>query len=143
MAYATQTQIQLAAGGAARLVQAADWDNDGALDTDVLAQAQNAADGWIDSYARLRFATPIAAPSTTLVRIAAEEAVYWLRKQRGMVTDDDRKDHEERERWCKDLAAGRVRPDEPLPAESTAVQSAWVDRPETEPVSREGTKGFW
>lgn len=142
MPYATQTQIQLAAGGAERLVQLADWDNDGVVDAAVIAEAQNAADGWIDSYARSRFATPIASPSSTLVRVAAEEAVYWLRKQRGLITDDHRSDHEERERWCKDLAAGRVRPDEPLPAQSTAVRSAWVSNDDNE-ISREKLKGAW
>ncbi len=143
MPYATQAQIQIAAGGADKLVQLADWDHDGVVDADVLAQAQAAADGWIDGYARSRFATPIAVPSSTLIRVAAEEAVYWMRKQRSMLSEDDRKDHEERERWCKDLSAGRVRPDEPLPAQSTAVQSAWVDRPDEQPVSRERLQGFW
>lgn len=142
MPYATQTQIQLAAGGASRLVELADWDGDGVADADVIAQAQSAADGWIDGYARVRFATPISAPSSSLIRVAAEEAVYWLRKQRNMITDDYRLDHEERERWCKDMASGKVRPDEPLPTKSTAVRSAYVSGDER-PVSREKLRGFW
>ena len=142
MAYASQSHIEMAAGGPERLVELADWNNDGVADTGVITEAQRSADGWIDSYARARFATPIATPSDTLIRVAAEEAIYWIRKQRGMASDDHRKDHAEREQWCKDLAAGKVRPDEPLPTRSTAIRSQYVSH-ETRTVSRERTKGFW
>jgi phage gp36-like protein len=140
MPYASQAKIELAAGGAVRLRDLADWDGDQAVDAAVIAEAQAAADGWIDSYLRMRFATPIAAPSTTLVRIAAEEAVYWMLERRGMAGPQDVESRKRREAWLRDCASGAVRPDEPLPAQSTAVQSAWVDDP-GRAVSRDGLKG--
>jgi phage gp36-like protein len=140
MPYATQDQIQLAAGGAARLVELADWNRDGAIDADVIAMAQSAADGWIDSYLRARFATPIATPSDTLVRLAADEAVYVFRQRVGMLSQSDADDRKSRETWLRDCARGVVRPDEPLPEKSTAVKSAWVDDPGRS-ISREGLKG--
>ncbi len=138
--YASQTQIQLAAGGAVKLVELADWDDDGAADGDVIAMVQAAADGWIDSYLRARFATPVATPSDTLVRVAAEESVYVLRLRRQMVTELDTEARKQRETWLRDCAKGLVRPDEPLPAASTAVKSAWVEDP-GRAVSRDGLKG--
>ncbi len=92
MAYASQTHIELAVGGATRLRELADWDDDGEVDAGVIAEAQAAADGYIDSYARTRYATPIETPSATLIRVAAEEAVYWMRSKRGVVGEEHRKE---------------------------------------------------
>lgn len=142
MPYATQAQLELAAGGAARLTSLTDWNQDGSGDAAVIAEALAVADGLIDGYARSRYATPIANPSDTLRRVAAQEAVYWLRSSRGMASDADRADHEERLEWMRDLATGKVRPDEPLPASSTAVKSAWVSADSDRAVTRDNLKGF-
>lgn len=142
MAYASQTDIEMAAGGADKLVQLADWDGDGDVDATVIAAAQAYADGLIDSYARRRYATPIASPTSTLVAKAAEECIYWMRERRSIRSEDDRVSHDERIAWLRDLSNGLVRPDEPLPTKSTAVRSAIVDR-STQDVSRDGLKGAW
>lgn len=132
MPYATQAQIALAIGGTARLVELADFDGDGAVDADAIARAQDAADGFIDPFLRVRYATPIATPSSSLVRLAADQAVYEMKKWRGMLTELDLKDLERRERELQDYAKGLRRPDEPLPAKSTATRSGWVDRNDSE-----------
>lgn len=131
----------MAAGGADRLLSLADWDGDGAIDADVITEAQKRADGWIDGYLRLRFETPIATPSDTLKRLAADEAVYWMRSSRGMVGEPEMKKREERERELELMRDGKLRPDEPLPKPSTAVKSALVALGGD--VTREGTKGMW
>jgi phage gp36-like protein len=141
MAYASQADIQNAIGGPERLVELADWDNDGAVDPDVIARGQAAADGWIDGYLRLRYATPIAAPTATLVLLAADEAIYQIRKSRGMLGPEDHKQRETREREMEAYRRGELRPDDPLPAPSTAVRAKVV--PACGAVTRDGTKGMW
>jgi phage gp36-like protein len=140
MPYATQAQIQAAAGGAVKLVELADWDGDGVVDAAAIAFAQEAADGWIDSFAAGRYAVPIATPTNTLVQFAAEEAVHRLRLSRKVVDQDDKDQRELRVEWLKLLQAGKVRPSDPAPAKGTAVRSQVVvnDRE----VSREKLKGY-
>lgn len=142
MAYATTTQIQIAAGGAARYVQLFDWDADGVADATVVAQIQAEVDAWIDSYAGRRFAVPISSPTQALTLAAAEEVVYRALVKRGMAGPDHVQLHEVRRAWLKDLADGRVVPSDPPPARASTVTTAWVER-DTDDVSREGLKGFW
>jgi len=140
MPYATQTQIQMAAGGPERLVDLFDWNNDGAADADVIAESQARADGYIDQYLRLRYSTPIASPSDTLIRIAADECVDWARARRGMsITQDDLERRKDRQHQLEAMRDGKLRPDEPLPAKSTAMVATTVDN--CSPTSREGLKG--
>lgn len=141
MSYVTQAEIALAAGGDANLLSVADWDGDGVVDANVIAEAQKRSDAWIDGYLRVRFETPIAAPSDDIKRIAADEAVYWMRKARNMIGPDHAAARTEREREMSDYRDGKRRPDEPLPKKSTAVKTAIVDI--TGDVTREGLKGMW
>lgn len=147
MAYATQDQIRLAAGGSSpagpsdRFVELADWNGDGAVDADVIAEAQLRADGWIDGYLRLRYATPIATPSDTLIRIAADECVYWMRSKKQQLSQEDMEERKNREHQLEAMAAGKIRPDEPLPLKSSAVTSTVVDLGGC--ITREGLKGMW
>lgn len=142
MAYATTTQIQIAAGGADRYVQLFDWDADGVADAAVLTQIGAEVDAWIDSYAGRRFAVPIASPTQALTLAAAEEVVYRALVKRGMAGPDQVQLHEQRRAWLKDLAEGRVVPSDPQPAKATSVRSTWVER-DSDDVSREGLKGLW
>ena len=141
MPYASATELSMAAGGAERFRDLTDWDGDGVADESVVAEALARADGLIDSYLRLRYATPIAGASDTLKRLSADEAVYWLRKSRGMVSDQDAEQHKERLTLLSQMREGKLRPDEPLPTKSTAVRGAWVNS--ASDVSRDGTKGMW
>lgn len=142
MAYATQTQMEVAAGGAARLVELADWDNDGTADAAVISQCQAEVDSMIDSYAATRYAVPIEDPSLALQSIAAGAYVYWLRQKRSLVSEEHKLEHDERTAWLVRLSKGQVLPSDPTPTKSSAVKSAWVDRG-TDDVSRDGTEGFW
>jgi phage gp36-like protein len=141
MAYATQAQMQLAAGGEERFLALTDWDGDGAIDAPVVAEAQKRADGWIDGYLRLRYATPLTTPSETIIRLAADEAVYWLRKSRTMVGPEDATARKEREVEMEMMRDGKLRPDEPSPVKSTAVKSVIVEN--TSAMSRCNLKGIW
>ncbi len=140
MPYATQAQIQAAAGGLEKLVQLADWNKDGAVDAEAIAFAQDAADGWINSFAAVRYAVPIENPTSTLVQFAAAEAVYQLRLSRKALDQHDEEERARRLEWMKLLSAGKVRPSDPAPAKSDAVRSQVVvnDRD----VSREKLKGY-
>lgn len=143
MAYATQDMIQMAAGGAERLVQLADWDGDGAIDADVIAAAQAAADGWIDSYLRTHYATPIASPTETLRRMSAAECVYWMRCSRGMqLGDHDVEGRKLRTDQLLLMQQRKLLPDDPPPVASTVAKRAvFVDSDRD--VSRENLKGTW
>lgn len=140
MAYIDTDDLELAAGGAARLIEIADIDGDGVADPEVLAGAITAADGWIDGYLRVRFATPIAAPTATVKAQIADEAIHWIYKRRRMVTEQDVLDKTARDLWARAIADGKLRPDEPNPAPSTAIRSAF--RTSSRAVSRETLKGF-
>lgn len=145
MTYATQAQIELAAGGHATFVSLTARDNGVDIDPALVAEAQARADGWIDGYLRLRYATPIANPSDTLIRIAADEAVYWLRSTTpggAMLSPHDIDRRKERERELEAMRKGELRPDEPAPARSTAVKSAIITNDALD-VSRETLKGIW
>lgn len=142
MTYAQQNDIQMAAGGAVALVGLADWNGDGVADVDVIAQAQAAADGMIDGHLRLKLtATDLAAlrtaPTPTIVELAAAEAVYWMKKSRGMVSPEDIDLRKERERQLDLIRAGQFRPaDSPSAQRATFIENCHH-------VSRKGTKGMW
>lgn len=142
MAYSTQSDLEDAAGGAARFNELADFDNDGAPDVAMIARAQAAADGFLDQHlrsgthtsddlARLRLT-----PTTTIRRIAADEAIFRMREQRRQVTEDDRKAQELRGAELKALQAGRNRADD-----TRAPRAAVVTNDGD--VSRETLKGQW
>src|SRR5688572_8018645 len=129
MSYATDAEIQHAAGGATRLTELADWNGDGIADIAEIAEAAKKADGWIDGFLRIRFATPIANPSATLKQIAADETVYRLKTAKSTMglTQADIDSRTDRMRQLELMGKGVIRPDEPLPAQSTAVKSAIVE----------------
>ncbi|MGE0547611.1 MAG: phage protein Gp36 family protein [Kofleriaceae bacterium] len=142
MPYATQAEIQLAAGGADQLRQLSDFAGNGTINADVIARAQAAADGVIDSYLRLRVGVEDleelrANPTTTISELAAAEAVYWMKKSRGMVSELDLNLRKEREVRLKGLKAGELRQsDTPKAQRATFVENHGD-------VTRKGTKGMW
>lgn len=130
MAYCTQTDVQNAAGGAERLRALVDWDGDTAVDAEPIAQAIADADAWINSYVARKRAVPLS-PAPDIVRLtSAREAVYLLKQARGMaVTEDDKTNHEERERWLEGVAAGKISLGvDPSPAPSTANAAEYGER---------------
>jgi phage gp36-like protein len=147
MAYATLAQIKDAAGGETPFVELFDYDGDGAVageDLTRVERLQTAVERWMDSYLGTRFGVPLADPSGAFGELAAAEIVFKARADKpGLgATEDQRKEHDDRVKWVRDLAAGRATPADPPPARATSVRAAWVSR-DTDPVSREGLKGAW
>ena len=144
MPYASLEELTYAAGGTDRLTQLTDWDDDGVPDDAAIAQALAQADAFLDQYLSLRYAVPIANPSPVLRGYAAEQAIYWLRQARGMVGEEENRQLENRQSQLEMMRDGRIRPDEPTPASSTAVVATFVERnPDVAAVSRSNLKGMW
>ena len=109
MAYASQSDIETAAGGAVRLVELADWDADGVADATAIAAVQAATDGWIDSYAAVRYAVPVASPTDTLIQVAAEVRLSAATAARHGLGGDEQRHR--REAWLVHLSrASSARP---------------------------------
>ena len=144
MPYASLTELQHAAGGQDRLIQLADWNGDGSVDSDAVDNALLQADAFIDQYLSLRYATPIQNPSPVLRGIAAEQAIYWLKQERGGVSPEENLQLENRQRQLELMRDGRLRPEDPNPSKSSAVVAAFIERdPDAIEVSRASLKGIW
>jgi phage gp36-like protein len=144
VAYASIDELTHAAGGTERLTHLADWDGTGTVDGTVLDQALAQADAFLDQYLSLRYSVPISNPSPVLRGIAAEQAVYWLRQARDMVGEEENRQLENRQRQLELMRDGKLRPEDPTPAPSTAVVSAWVERsPDAGAITRHTLKGQW
>jgi phage gp36-like protein len=142
MSYATDAEIELAAGGEDRLVALADWDGDQVVDAEVIARAKAAADGLIDGYLRLKLgpddlARVRATPTPTLSSIAAAEAVYWMKSSRNMAGPDDVEQRKERERQLKLMNAGSFRVDDAPKAQ----RAAFIENDGE--VTKKNTRGMW
>lgn len=142
MPYATQALLVLHCGGQATFDQLYDFNGDGVADADAIARALSAADGWIDQYLRLRYATPIAVPSETLKGISADEAIYQVKKWKPTlgVTEQDVAERTQRMHELEAMRDGKNRPDEPAPVQSSAVRAEFVAN--SSAVSRDSLKGL-
>jgi hypothetical protein len=141
MAYTTQQDLEHAAGGAAKLNELADPNNDGSIDLDYLERAQKAADGWIDSHLRkfspADLAALRAAPTDTIKRLAAEETIYVLRDWGPLGTTDQ--ELKKREMRADELKM--IRADDMRAADTKTARASFIDNDGD--VSRDGTKGMW
>ena len=144
MAYSTLADVQIAVGGAARLVALADFDKDGVADAGVVDAAIAEADGEINSYAKAHFAIPIVPTPNNFAKRSARMAARYLRRDRGMLTTQDVEDEKADREWLRDLAGGKVHPDvTPTPTQSSLVVDKAAPRDSSKNVSREKTKGYW
>src|SRR5690348_11284895 len=138
MAYTTQTDLEDAAGGPARLVELCDDDGDGVADAAKLVRAQAAADGFVDQHLRKFSAADLTrlrtTPTSTVKRLAADETIFRLREQKRQITDDDRLSQELRGKELQALRADQQRADDQKTARATFVEN-------DSDVSREGLKG--
>lgn len=144
--YATQSDLEPAAGGAAKLVQLSDHDGDGAVDSAVIAKAINDSSRWIDSYLARRYAVPLEEPSDIITRITAEEAVYILKDQRDAVDDRAQARHDQNIEWLDGVSTGRINPGvDPGPPKSAAVAAVAASRDSNDPaaVTRNSLRGLW
>lgn len=145
MTYATQMQIQIAAGGSARLIQLTDQEGTGSINTAVLAQAQADAEGWMHECIRLRHAVPVVNLSpegaATMARLSAAETVYRLIEMTRVIGQSDVDGRASRKLELEAIRDGKIRIDDPVPAKSSAVQANIVTR--EGPVTRRGMRGLW
>lgn len=141
MTYSSQTDVQIAAGGAANLLSLTDQDGAGVLNLTVLAKFQAKADSTINGYLRLKYSTPLASPTEEIRDCAAALTAYYLREAKQQLTPHEIDAHKARILWLEAVRDGKVRIDEPSPVKSTAVRSAIV--PLGGSVTRETLKGQW
>lgn len=153
MAYCAQSDVQQAAGGAKRLKQLTDWDNNAAEDPQVIIDAIAAADALIDSFASKRFSVPFNPVPPIVKLVSAELAMLTLARNRTGFDDRMQKRWDElagtekgREGWLFQLATGVVTPGgDPLPAKHStmAPDSVELTLPADRDISRDKTGGFW
>ncbi len=144
--YAAQADLERVAGGAAKLIQLADHDGDGSLDSAVVTAAINDASRWVDSYLARRFAVPLDTPSDIITRIVAEEAIYILKDQRDAIDDRAQRRHDQNIEWLDGVSLGRINPGvDPAPAKSEAVAATTGARDSDDPdqITRNSLKGLW
>lgn len=153
MAYSVQEDVEDDAGGADRLRQLADWDNDGIADAARVTAAIAKADALIDSYASKRFHVPFAPVPEIIKQHSATLAKLLLARRRGQMTQDEQDEwesiagtDENKPGWLLQLANGTVTPGgDPLPLRhgSMSVDSVDTALPDDRDASREKLAGFW
>jgi len=143
LAYCSRADVRRVAGGEDKLIALSDLDADGVVDDDVVVDAIDAAEAWINSYVAKKRAVPLLPVPEIVKRVCAEEAAYRLRLGRESLTDDDRTRHEERRDWLEGVAAGRITlgVEPPMPKASTVVPAVG-SREGDDVISRESLSGF-
>lgn len=145
MAYSTEAEVQVAAGGEARLVQLTDWDETDAVDSARVLNAIEAADAKINSYVGRRLSTPLSVVPNSIKWLSAQLAVLQLKRWRRMFSDDDELEMQEHTNTLVALANGPQIADEtqtPL-TKSERLANAASDRESTKDVTHAKLKGFW
>ena len=135
MPYSTQADVQNALGGAKRLVEAFDWDEDDVPDATAIADCIAEADSLIDSFAGKRYTVPFATPTEIITKTSARLAVLIGARRRGMLTMDQQTQWDQlagtetgKEGWLYRLATGVVTPGvEPQPPASPTMQTDFAD----------------
>ena len=144
MAYCTQSDVQIAAGGPDRLLQLADPSGSGVIDAAYVTRAIEQAAGWIDGFAQKLYDVPVNPVPPALRDVNADEAVFLLKSRRDMVNELDVKLHDARKELLEQFRDGHntlgvtVRP-----TKSALVVDRQTERPSDKAVSREATKGYW
>lgn len=145
MPYSTQSDVQIAAGGATNLAQLSDLENAAAIDASVVAAAIRTADGVINSYVGHRYAVPLAVVPDTIRDLSAAWAVRVLRKNRyngAPLTDDQEAEKIDRE-WLVGVADGTISLGlEPTPEKASMVIDKAAPRDSALETSRDRLRGF-
>lgn len=144
MAYSTIADVQQAAGGAKRLLQLSDFDGKNAVDNAIVERAIARADALINVYVHKRYGVDLEAPvPQVVVDLSAEEAVFALKKDRGMLTAEDIELHKERLERLEAIARGQITLGvSPQPAKSELVVDKAIAPTSDIPIRREAFKGF-
>jgi phage gp36-like protein len=148
VAYSAQTDVQNAVGGVKKLLQIADWNNDGNI-VAAVADAIAEADALIDSYASKRFHVPFSPIPEIIKRMSAKLAALILVRRRTQMTEDEITQWEGiagKEGWLYQLATGVVTPGgDPLPIAHSTMGADDVEDslPDDRDASRDNLAGFW
>ena len=105
MSYATQADLE-ARFGASEVLQLADRDGNGAIDTGVLDMTLADTDAEIDAYLVGRYSLPLATVPSNLVRIACDIARYRLWKD--MASEEVRQRYADAVRYLEKVASGAL-----------------------------------
>lgn len=145
--------MQNAAGGAKRFLRLTDWNNDNAIDAQVITDAIAEADGRIDEAAAKRFAVPFNPVPETIKRKSAELALLITIRRRVGFDEPHQKWWDEltgmkkgEEGWLWQLAHGGITPGtDPMPAKHStmAVDSVETTLPSERTDARDKYGGFW
>lgn len=152
MAYSTQADIQMAVGGAKRLLELADWDRDGVTDAAVIADVIAEADALIDSFAAKKFTVPFNPVPQMIRRCSADLAPLMCIRRRNLLSAEQQtrwdqwaSTDDKNPGWLLLLSRGVVTPGtDPSPVQSSMV----VDQVETalptdRDTSRDKLSGYW
>lgn len=143
MAYCTQADLERRVGGAAKLVQLADHDGNGAIDAGLVDAAIAEADGEVNRFMNKRFAVPLNPVPPEVVALSAKIAARVLRRWRGMLTADDASDEKNDLAALASIAKGETILSILPAAKSPIAIDQAGERDSTKNVSREKLKGFW
>lgn len=143
--YATQSNLEDACGGAARLVQLTDWDGDRIADAARITAAIEAASAEVSSYLSKQRYVPLAQPyPQTVIDVTARIARYRIAASRGMATQQDRDDFESDTKWLVGISDGSIKLDvDPQPTKASDRLDGYSDRPASKDISRRKLGGFW
>lgn len=134
MAYASQDDIEDACAGEARLLQIADWDQNGTVAARAISHGQDYADMLIDGHAGVRFKELLDVGGTVtkqIRKLAAAEAVYQIRVAIGQNSESDDKLAAARLLTYQDIRDGKFDPspiDEAMPDASPDDVSEYIER---------------
>ena len=132
--YATVAETQTAMGSA-KLIEIADFDGNGSLDTAsvnaALTEASALADTYLGSY------LPITVIPAVLKRHVINIGIYLLRVSRDFTTEDSRRAYEDALAWLKDIAKGLASIPELDSGGSPTGESSTAGRPLYSGDSRE------
>jgi len=144
VAYATQADLQSACGGLERLTQLTDWDKDRIPDAAEIVIQIEKASAWMNSYFAKQRYVPMAAPyPPVVVDVCARVTRYRIASARGMVTEQERTDFEDDEKWLTGVAEGTIKLDvEPQPQAASDRIDGFSERPGSKDISRRKLWGF-
>jgi phage gp36-like protein len=144
VAYCTETDVQIAAGGPAKLLELVDQDGNGTADDGVLDAAIEAAQAEMDPYLEKQVKVPLSDPIPSDVKWrCAKLAVLFLREARGSVSDEHIKEREQHVAWLDGVASGKIAlAVDPQPTKSTMRLDA-AKKPTLRVRTREKLKGSW
>lgn len=134
MPYATLADLVNEAGGLAELnelIPTTGPEGVGDVRQHFIDRALAMGDAEINGYLAPRYATPLQTPALQIVRLAAEEALWWLWSIKGNVPAELVTKQELRLEKLKRIRDGEIWPGDPPAAATTGQQSAIIvrDRP--------------